>query len=242
MKPVISNSGKSAWPRRYQTALYRFLRQETPACLAAADTLGSQAVALGLDTLHIAGIHERLLKDVPRPHDVPGGSRQATIALAEAFFKATIVPIESTHQAARQADARIATLDRSLRQRTGALAETAVRLQQETSRCNVTENLLEKSKSKHDQLREAAQRMQKRLRKRIRCILSQQEGERNQIGQVLRDELAQALVGIDFSLLALDKADQTHAGSLAKSIAHAQQLLQESDDGIDSSSKPKDAL
>ncbi len=239
---MTSTPDKSTWARRYRAALYRFLRQKTPTCPAVVDTLGCQAAALGLDTLHIAGIHERLLKTLPRPQGIPGSASQETITRAETFFKATIVPIESTHQAARLADAQIATLDCSLRKHTGALAETSERLQQETNRCKATENLLVKSKSEHHLLRGDAQNIQKELCNRIHGLLSQQEDERKQIGQTLRDELVQALVGIDLSLLSLDRTEQTHSGALAKNIAYAQQLLQESDSRIDFSSNQKDAL
>ena len=58
-------SKSSVLARRYQAALRRYLQQGPAASLHPAVRLGRQAVALGLETLDLAVIHEQALLGQP---------------------------------------------------------------------------------------------------------------------------------------------------------------------------------
>lgn len=222
---MSSKAETTAWARRYRTALRRFLRQGSAPIPESAKKLGDQAVALDLETLVIAGIHERALKTARSPESAPAISRQKTVERAEAFFKETIMPIEATHVAARKADARIIRLNRALQHRVAVLSASSEALKRATARRKAAETQNAKRKGRHDSLLAEEQRMRKRWRERLRGFFSQQENERKRIGCELRDEISQALIGIDLGLLALNTAGQDHVGKIEKRIADAQQLL-----------------
>ena len=209
-------------------ALCRFLRQGSPTGTASAEKLGCQAATLGLETLCIAGIHERALKTVTPPQDDSGNIRQDMIERAETFFTEAIVPIEATHGAARKADAEFEHLSRTLQRRDADLSASSDQLKQATARREAAETGAGEREAQYGELLAEAQRMQKSLRHRMHGILSQQEGDRKRIGDELRDEIAQALLAIDLSLLALNTAGQVHVGKIGKSIADAQRILLQS--------------
>ncbi len=217
----------TAWARRYRMALCRFLRHGPPASPPSAERLGGQAVALGLETLAVAGIHAQALNSATLRDGSPGNARQRWIERADTFFKETIVPIEATHCAARKADSCNERLTRTLRRRTGESSASAEQLKRATARRQAAEASAGEREARHEKQLANAQRRQKRLRYRMRNILSQQEGERKHIGGELRDEIAQALLAIDLSLLALNAAGHVHTEKTWKTIANAQHNLQE---------------
>jgi len=216
----------TAWDRRYRVALCRFLRQGPSASPTAAETLGGQAATLGLETLAVAGIHAEAL-DAATPRDAaPGGPGAEWIEQANTFFKATIVPIEATHRAARQAGSRIDHLTRTLRQRTAESSVSAEQVAQATAQREGAEASAEARAEKHAELLAEANCVQTRLRHEMRAILSQQAGQQQHIGGELRDEIAQSLLAVDLSLLVLKTSGHNHVRTIEKGIADAQRLLQ----------------
>jgi len=93
------NPETDGWSRRYQAALRRYLARGPETSLRPALVLGRRAVALGMETLDIARVHERTLAAVAEPGGSPV-TRQRMIKQAGLFFAETIVPVEKTHPAA----------------------------------------------------------------------------------------------------------------------------------------------
>jgi signal transduction histidine kinase len=73
-----------------------------------------------------------------------------------------------------------------------------------------------------------AERLQRQLRHQTRERLSAQEDERQKLGRELRNEVGQALLAIDLSLLALKTWANAGTGQLQKEIANAQRLAGQS--------------
>jgi signal transduction histidine kinase len=227
MRPVKTNAETTAWARRYRTALRQFLRQGPRASASAAERLGVQAADFGLETLDVAGVHEQALITVAPPEEAVGNAGRKRREWADIFFKETIVPIEATHRAARMAESRIDRLTRTLRQRGAEASASNEQLEQAIAQREAAEAKTREREARQKELLAEAQRMQQRLRHRMRDILSEQEGERQQIGADLRDEIAQALVAIDISLLALNTSGRVNTDEIDKSIAEARRILKE---------------
>jgi signal transduction histidine kinase len=227
MQEPHTDTERGAWSRRYAAAMRRFLRPGQPAELPAATKLGRQAAALGLEALDVALVHEQALTTLTPPEDAPGNAGQKLLERADTFFKETIVPIEATHHAARMTESRIGRLTRTLQQRTGQSSASAEELQRAIVQRQAVEANTREREAQHKELLAEAQRVQKRLRQRMRDILSKQEGAWQRIGGDLRDEIAQALVAIDLGLLALKTAGHVNTETTEKSIANAQRILKE---------------
>lgn len=215
------------WSRRYTAAVRRFLRQGKSGSLQPAARLGRRAASLGLETLDVARIHEQALNTVTPPEGAPGNIGQERIARADTFFKETLVPIEATHRAAQAAGRRIDRLTGALRRRATESSASKAQLAQAIDRREAAEASADAYAVRREKLLAEAQRMQKRLRKQMRAILAYQEGERKQLGGELRDEIAQALLAIDLSLLALKTSGHVDTDKAEKSIANAEQILRE---------------
>lgn len=213
------------WSRRYEVAIRHFLKQGKAGNLLAAVRLGHQAEPLGLETLDVARIHEWALNTVTPSEDISGNAGQELLERAGAFFNETIVPIEATHRAARKADIRIEQLTRTLRRRAAQSSASDEQLEQAVAQREAVEANADARAVHHDKLQAEAQRIQKCLREQMRGILVQQEGERIRIGGELRDEVAQALLAIDLSLLALKTAGHANTDETEKSLADARRIL-----------------
>jgi hypothetical protein len=82
------NQKSAGWSRTYQTALQECLEQESHASLQSASRLGSEALALGLQALALARIHERA-----RAILEPGGREKTLIRRAEIPFTQAAAPV-----------------------------------------------------------------------------------------------------------------------------------------------------
>jgi len=222
---VKTNAEIAAWGRCYRTALRRHLRSSGPSSNpSAALRLGRRALRLGLETLDIARVHERALDTVTSPEDTPGNDDSEAIERADTFFRETIVPIEETHNAAREAGERIDRLTQMLRQRAAESSASDMQLEQAVACREAAEARAKASAARHDELMKEAQWIQRDLRDLMRARLSCQEGERDGIGRELRDEIAQALVGIDLCLLALKTSGCIDTDKTEKNILDLQRL------------------
>src|SRR5271169_6159963 len=83
--------------RRYVVELEKHLKQGPQASLQPALGLGREAVALGLETLDLARIHEQALASLELSNTKNGFTKLAGI-----FFTEVNTLIEETHHAARQ--------------------------------------------------------------------------------------------------------------------------------------------
>jgi signal transduction histidine kinase len=206
--------------RGYATALHKHLKQGPRASLQPAHDLGRRALAIGLETLDMARIHEAALASLEA-----SSSRDGFIKRAEMFFTEAITPIEETHCAALKAKARLDQMIETLGQRTVDLAASSQSLKQGVAQRKAVEQTLKKSVGHYARLVKESRRLQKHLRHLTHQILSAQEEERKKISRELHDEIAQTLLGIKVRLLALKNGATANTEDLKKEIASTQRLV-----------------
>src|SRR5271163_175333 len=130
--------------RRYAAALRKYLKQRPRASLQPARSLGHKAMALGLETLDLARIHEQALITLVLSSDSPG-TRETMVRRAGMFFAEAITPIEMTHRTAREANLHFGQLNQTLRQRSADLVVSNRQLKREVFRRKGVEQSLRKS-------------------------------------------------------------------------------------------------
>jgi signal transduction histidine kinase len=212
---------------QYLAALHKHLKSSPAASSPPAIRLGRQAVALGLETLDLARIHEQALTTLV----APGGSartRERTIQRAKTFFAEAVAPIEKTHRAALKADFHFKQLNQTLRQRAVESSDSARHLKQGILQRQAAEAALKQSGRHRAKLLAESRRLQQHSRHLTHEILSAQEAEWHKISHQLHDEIAQILLGINVRLLTLKKAARANTGSLKKEIASTQRLVRQS--------------
>jgi signal transduction histidine kinase len=206
-------------PEKYATALRRHLQPGPRAGFQAALGLGRLAVALGLETLELARIHEQALTQLK----VPRGN--GTARQADNFFAEAITPIVETHRAARQSKMDLRRLNQTLSRRTLELAATNRQLQRGVIRRKSVQTALQKSGEHYAKLLKDSLQVQAGLRELTHQVLAAQEDERRKISRELQDEIAQTLLGINVRLLSLKKEAQSNTQGLQNEIASTQQLV-----------------
>lgn len=212
---------------RYQAALRKHIEQGTGINLRLVQSIGRQAVALGLETLDLAKTHKKAMASLILPNDT-SKKRESTIRRARLFFAEAAVRIEKTHRAALEADTLIRQLNRLLRQRTRESSAVNNRLKQTILKRRKAEASMKKSGKNHARLLTESNRLLKNLRRLTHTFLAAQEAERKDSGNYLHDEIAQGLLGIHVQLLALKKAIHASTASLKKEIGNTQRLVRES--------------
>lgn len=211
--------------RQYQAALQKHLQRGRQTSSHPARGLGRRAVTIGLQTLDLARIHERALITLVLP---TSDTREAMLRRARAFFAEAITPIETTHRVARETNAQMLQLNRTLRGRSADLATSNRQLKKEIAQRRLAEESLRRSEQHYGLLLEQSRRMQEQLRLLSRELLSAQEEERKKISRELHDVIAQTLTTINVRLAALKKEATFSTKGLERSIARTQQLVQES--------------
>lgn len=206
--------------QRYVTALRTHLKRGSRDSLQPALTLGRQAVALGLETLGLARIHERALSTLDLSKSKDGLARRAEI-----FFTEAIAPIVETHRAARQSKNELNRLNGTLDRRTAELAATNRRLQRGIIRRKRAEVALKKSGRHYARLLKESLQLQESLRHLTHHALSAQEDERKKISLELQNEIAQTLLGINVRLLSLKQDARNNTRGLKNEIAGTQRLV-----------------
>jgi signal transduction histidine kinase len=212
-----------ALSQRYVRALRKHLKQGPRASLQPARELGHQAVAIGLETLDVAGIHEGALATLEA-----SSSGDGIIERAEIFFSEAITPIEKTHHAALETNVRLSKLNKTLGRRTVDLAVSNRSLKQGIARRKTVEKALKKSVEHSQKLLQESRRLQKHSQHLTHRIMAAQEDKRKKIGDNLQDEVAQTLLGINVRLLTLKKEAAVNTGGLKKGIATTQRLVDKS--------------
>jgi signal transduction histidine kinase len=212
---------------RYRLALDVFLDQGLQANGQAAHALGVAAVALGLETLDLAKIHEATLAARIAPGDSPA-RRDDLTRRGEVFFAEVLVPIEESHPTAIGTHADVDRLHESLNQRTLDLAESHRELQQQISAREDVEAILKNSEHSSGQLLEDSRILERQLQDMVHKILCASEEERKKMSLQLNDEIAQSLVSINIRLIALKKVVAANDASLNMEITTIQQLAEAS--------------
>jgi signal transduction histidine kinase len=220
---------KEKFSRRYQAALLTYLGQRSAERLNSANGMGQEALNVGLQTLDVAKLHERILVTEVLPGSM-AGRRTALIKHAGAFFAAAITPLEKTHLSSLKDTAQLKKIVEALSQRTVELAATNVELTLEITQRKVAEAALKKSEHHYSQLLEKSERLQEQLRRLSRQILSAQEEERKEISRELHDVIAQTLTGINVRLAALKREAASNTHGLDRNIARTQRLVEKSVD------------
>ncbi len=209
--------------QRYATALRTHLKPGARASLQPALELGRQAVALGVETLELARIHERALNTLELTT-----SKNGFIQRAEIFFTEALTPIVETHRAARQNKTDLHRLKETLGRRTLELAVTNRQLKRGVLRRKRVEAALKKSGVHYTKLLKDSLHLQEGLRQLTHQVLAAQEEERKKISLELQDEVAQTLLGINVRLLSLKQESRNNTKGLKLEIASTQRLVAKS--------------
>ena len=209
--------------QRYRALLQEHLKQDPRASLRPARGLAREAVAIGLQTLHLATIHAEALATIEA-----SSSRDGVIERAEMFFTEAITPIEETHRAALKANVRLSQLKKRLGRRTMDLAASNRSLKQGIAQRKTVEEALKKRGAHSEKLLKESVALRNHLQHLTRQILSAQEDKRKEISRELQDEIAQTLLGINVRLLTLKKEAAINANGLQKEIASTQRLVDRS--------------
>ena len=224
MNAVKINVEQARLLRRYQTAMNKYLKASPRASLQPAFRLGRQAVALGLETLNLALIHEQALAALLSSRS-SSKTRQSLIARAKGFFAEAIVPIEQTHRTALLVAVRIKQVSQTLRQRTAESSASTRRLERGIAQRQAAETVLLQSGKHRITLLQEAHRLQQCLRKQTRKMLSAQEDDWQKNSRQFRDEIAQTLLAINVRMLTLKTAANADTAVLTKEIAETQELV-----------------
>jgi len=213
--------------QRYVTALRKHLEQGPRASFSPALGLGRRAVALGLETLDLARIHERAVSALEL-----SSRKDGFIGRAQIFFTEAIAPIEETHLAARKAKTHLHQLTETLGRRTAELAATNGQLRRGIVRRKTVEAALKKSGERYTRLLKDSLQLQEGLRQLTHRVLAAQEEERHKISHELQDEIAQTLLGINIRLLTLKQGARSNSRGLKKEIASTQRLVAKSAESV----------
>jgi len=208
--------------QRYVAAMRQHLKPGPRAfpLNGAALRLGRQAVALGLETLELARIHERAITTLEL-----SSSKNGFIKRAEIFFTEALTPIVDTHRAAQQSKMDLHRLTEALGRRTAELAATNRQLQRGIVRRKAVETALKKSGKHYTKLLRESLQLQEGLRQLTHQVLVAQEDDRRKISRELQDEIGQTLLGINVRLLALKQESGRNTKGLKNEIASTQQLV-----------------
>jgi two-component system sensor histidine kinase DegS len=206
--------------QRYLTALEKHLKQGPQSGLQPALRMGREAVALGLETLDLARIHEQALAALELSNVKNGFTKLAGI-----FFTEANTLIEETHLAARQTKVRLGKLMTKLGERTEELADSNRQLQQGVARRKVMEDDFARRGQRHQKSLDESLELQKRLRLLTHQVIAAQESERKKISRELQDEIAQTLLGINVRLLSLKQEARDNSKGLKKEIITTQRLV-----------------
>ena len=221
------NAELSRLSEQYVAGLRRHLQPDAKASLRAAIRLGRRAVALGLETLDLARVHEQALTTLAPP-GASSRSSAGMIKRARLFFAEAIIPIEKTHRASLKADRDLQQLNQTLRQRTLESSISARHLKQGIAQRQAAEAVLRQSGIHRHKLLAQSRRLQQHSRRLTHELLSAQEDEWQRASRKLHNEIAQILLGIHVRLLTLKRAARANTGSLKKEIASTQRLVKHS--------------
>jgi signal transduction histidine kinase len=206
--------------QRYVVALEKNLKLGPGASLQPALGLGREAVAIGLETLDLARVHEQALTTLKLSN-----AKNAFTKLAGIFFTEANTLIEETHHAARETKVHLSKLMGKLGKRTEELADSNLQLQQGIARRKTMEDDFAERGKRHQKSLDESLELQKRLRQLTHKVIAAQEDERKKISRELQDEIAQTLLGINVRLLSLKREARSNSKGLKKEIASTQLLV-----------------
>ncbi|OGV83947.1 MAG: hypothetical protein A2340_08445 [Lentisphaerae bacterium RIFOXYB12_FULL_60_10] len=211
------------WTVRYGAALRKHLKGGIKSILPVVEKLGVQAVALKLETLDVARIHEKAMLTMAANRRLP--INQRAITQANRFFTGTIVPIEHTHLAAVSNDACVKRLTGTVHRRTQEAIIAARNLKHGIDKRLAAEKVLKTSGRHHQKLLRQSDKLQQHVRLLTRNIISVQEDQRFNTSHRLHNEIAQILAAVNLRLGILKNKARTNTEGLHKEIADTQRLV-----------------
>lgn len=215
----------------YQTSLRQYLKLGSAASLRPAQRLGRKALALELETLDLARIHDQALASAIEALPVDTAAfRERIVRRAGTFFAEAILPMEATHRTLLVANSRLSELNQSLNHRTRELLASNRKLAREVTRREAAQESLRKSEAHSARLLVQSRLLQEQLRLLSRRALSAQEEERKRISRELHDVIAQMLTGINVQLASLITKTAASTRGLSRNISKAQRLVEKSVD------------
>jgi signal transduction histidine kinase len=224
---MAMKSKLSELSEHYQASLRIYLGSGIVEVAPSVQDLGNEAVALGLETLDLAKIHEFALSSLVMSES-SRLSQEVMTNRAKVFFTEVIVPIERTHKAALETDIQLQDVGSRLNRRTQDLAESKTELQEQKSGREKAEVHLKKSVEASQQLLKDSRELEEDLQDIAHKIISANEDERKKMSLHLHDDIAQALLGIHIRLHALKQMAKNNNVSLMKEIVTIQRMVEKS--------------
>ncbi len=209
--------------KQYASAMRRYLVPGNLEDLQPALRLGRAAVAIGLETLDLARIHEETLLSLGLAN-----GPSPTVKQAERFFTEAITPIIESHRTSRARKLQLKSHSDTLRKRTIELATANRNLRRGIIRRKSMEAALKKTGEHYANLLKESLRLQEVLRRLTRQVLAAQEDERKKISAELQNQIAQTLLGINIRLYSLKKEAKLNLSDLKSEISSTQRLVAKS--------------
>ncbi len=207
--------------QRYVTALRKHLKRGPSATLQPALGLGRQAVALGLETLELARIHERALATLESSLGKDGLDKRAEI-----FFSRGPHPDrgDASRRAAEQNGLEPAERDAESAH-SWSWPPRTVSCNGASSGARAWKPPSRRSGEHYTKLLKESLQLQEGLRQLTHQLLASQEEERKKISLELQNEIAQTLLGINVRLLSLKQEARINTKGLKNEIASTQRLV-----------------
>ena len=216
-----------ALSRRYLDALQKHLQPGAAPRPPATHRLGEDAVALGLETLDLARIHEITLATLVLPSYSSSTKRRMTRS-AETFFAEANVAIEKTHFAAVEAAVQLQQLNEILNRRTEELAVSRRGLKRGIIHRKAAQEDFKKREEHSARLLEQSRKLQEHLRRLTRQVFAMQEDERRKMSRELHEEIAQTLLGINVRLITLKRDAMAGTADIHKYIIDTERVVEKS--------------
>jgi signal transduction histidine kinase len=211
----------------YVVALKEHLEGSSPANGEPALPLGRQSLAVGLQTLDLARIHEQAMATLFLP-DGSSKTRRVMSKRADVFFARANAVLADTHRTAGRSELDWQELNAALVSRTGELAAVNAELQQGVAERKLMQDAHDKRGKLHHKCLEESMQLQTRLRQLTHRLFAAQEDERQKISRELEDEIAQTLLATNVSLLALKQEIRNNTEGFQQKITSTQRLVVQS--------------
>lgn len=222
-----SKGTRAGLSQRYSLALRTQLAPKPGASLRLAESLGCEAVAVGLDRWDLVRIHERalirLLPPGPSSKNGNGMTKRAARFIVEA-----LAPIENARRTALKDNDHLNRQNVTMRRRGVELTTIRRQLKREIARREAVQEALTTSETHYGQLLKKSRHMQEHLRRLSHEILSAHEEERKKISRELHDEIGQTLTAINVKLATLKQEATVNTTGLKKKISSTQRLVEKS--------------